>query len=269
MRLLAQQGLVEHIPGAARGWPPSSDGRRRELYEVRDVLERHAVVTMPTRPDLTGLRAALDVMAQGHRVRRPARAGERAPPLPHRGGAAERQPPSWPRLYESILVRIQLYMAVNMRREAEISPAPRTACTGTSGCSPPEEAGDVQGILLGLSEHGARTYLPCETSALQDEATAETGLSTIDGVDAREIVDEVAARLTGLSHGRVPHFAYRPERNANRLSATRRPLQLARSLPPTSRRRRLAPRHHRGGAWRPDITAAAAGGATGGEERNR
>ena len=47
MRLLAQQGLVEHIPRRGARVATLSDEDVRELYEVRDVLERHAVSSMP------------------------------------------------------------------------------------------------------------------------------------------------------------------------------------------------------------------------------
>ncbi|MET0425726.1 MAG: GntR family transcriptional regulator, partial [Actinoplanes sp.] len=59
MRLLAQQGLVEHIPRRGARVATLSDSDVRELYEVRDVLERHAVESMPPSADLTALRAAL------------------------------------------------------------------------------------------------------------------------------------------------------------------------------------------------------------------
>jgi DNA-binding GntR family transcriptional regulator len=48
MRLLAQQGLVEHIPRRGARVATLSDDDVRELYEVRDVLERHAIATMPS-----------------------------------------------------------------------------------------------------------------------------------------------------------------------------------------------------------------------------
>ena len=61
-------------------------------------------------------------------------------------------------LYESILVRIQLYMAVNLRREAE-------AARAADGVHRHErlfeavERGDPAAVLAALAAHGARTYL--------------------------------------------------------------------------------------------------------------
>ncbi len=157
MRLLAQQGLVEHIPRRGVRVATLSDDDVRELYEVRDVLERHAVAAMPARPDLTALRAALEVM------RAATGAGDRLELAnAHRRFHVEvvrlggnRQLAG---LYESILVRIQLYMAVNMRREAE-------AARAEDGVHRHErlfaavEQGDPTGVLSELGAHGARAYL--------------------------------------------------------------------------------------------------------------
>ena len=157
MRLLAQQGLVEHIPRRGVRVATLSDDDVRELYEVRDVLERHAVAILSPQPDVTGLRAALEVM------RKATEAGDRLELAnAHRrfhvevvAAAGNRQLAG---LYESILVRIQLYMAVNMRREAE-------AARAEDGVHRHERLfeavanGDKAGITAALGAHGARAYL--------------------------------------------------------------------------------------------------------------
>lgn len=157
MRLLAEQGLVEHIPRRGARVATLSDDDVRELYEVRDVLERHAVTSTPPGPDLGRLRSALET------IRKATEADDR-PELAnaHRRFHVEVVALSGNRqltaLYESILVRIQLYMAVNMRREAE-------AARAADGVLRHErlftavEAGDTARILGALSRHGARTYL--------------------------------------------------------------------------------------------------------------
>lgn len=157
LRLLAQRGLVEHIPRRGVRVATLSDDDVRELYEVRDLLERHAVSSLPGAPDLTGLRTALDVM------RKATEAGDRvAIADAHRGFhvavvalSGNRQLTA---LYESILVRLQLYMAVNLRREAELADA-------ADGVARHErllaamQTGDPQMITATLADHGARTYL--------------------------------------------------------------------------------------------------------------
>jgi DNA-binding GntR family transcriptional regulator len=157
MRLLAQQGLVEHIPRRGARVATLSDDDVRELYEVRDVLERHAVTSMPADPEPTGLRAALEVM------RKATEADDRLELAnAHRRFHVEVVRLGGNRqlavLYESVLVRIQLFMAVNMRREAESARA-------SEGVHRHErlfaavERGDRAAILTELNGHGARTYL--------------------------------------------------------------------------------------------------------------
>jgi DNA-binding GntR family transcriptional regulator len=159
LRLLAQQGLVEHIPRRGVRVATLSDSDVRQLYEVRDVLERHALqqAVAGSGRHLDGVRAALQVMraatgdgdrmviADAHRRFHVA--------LVALGGNGQLSA-----LYESVLVRLQLYMAVNLRREAEVSRA-------TDGVHRHErllavvEAGDAQAVLREMAGHGARSYL--------------------------------------------------------------------------------------------------------------
>jgi DNA-binding GntR family transcriptional regulator len=150
LRLLAQQGLVEHIPRRGARVATLSDTDVRQLYEVRDVLERHAVSTLPPAPDLTGLRAALSDMhdsdqfavADAHR-----RFHTEVVAL-----AGNRQLTA---VYASVLVRIQLYMAVNLLREAEVAD-PSDGIHRHERLLTALEHGT---ILDELANHGARAYL--------------------------------------------------------------------------------------------------------------
>ncbi|TDO38176.1 GntR family transcriptional regulator [Paractinoplanes brasiliensis] len=157
MRLLAQQGLVEHIPRRGARVATLSADDVRELYDVRDVLERHAVATMPANPDLTALRAALEVM------RKATEADDRLELAnAHRRFHTEVVALGGNRqladLYGSVLVRIQLYMAVNMRREAEAARA-EDGVLRHERLFAAVSANDAAEILAALSSHGARTYL--------------------------------------------------------------------------------------------------------------
>lgn len=157
MRQLAEQGLIEHIPRRGARVATLSDDDVRELYEVRGVLERHSSAAIPAGADLTALRAALETMRQ-------ATAADDRLELAnaHRRFHVEvvrlggnRQLAG---LYESILLRIQLYMAVNMRREAE-------AARASDGVLRHERlfaavsSGDVARIVDALAAHGATAYL--------------------------------------------------------------------------------------------------------------
>lgn len=157
LRLLAQQGLVEHIPRRGVRVATLSDDDVRELYEVRDVLERHAVGAIRPGADLSALRAALAVM------RTATDAGDRlAVADAHRRFHVEVVALGGNRqlctLYESVLVRLQLYMAVNLRREAEVA-EPSDGVHRHEHLLAAVAEGDAEGILAALSGHGARTYL--------------------------------------------------------------------------------------------------------------
>lgn len=157
LRLLAQQGLVEHTPRRGVRVATLSDEDVRELYEVRDVLERHAVRVRAPGTDLTRLRAALDVM------RKATETGDRlAIADAHRefhvalvALSGNRQLSA---LYASVLVRLQLYMAVNLRREAEVADA-ADGLHRHERLMAAAERGNADEVLAELSAHGARAYL--------------------------------------------------------------------------------------------------------------
>ncbi|HKT05216.1 MAG TPA: GntR family transcriptional regulator [Rugosimonospora sp.] len=150
LRLLAQQGLVEHIPRRGVRVATLSATDVRQLYEVREVLERHAVSTLPPAPDRTRLHAALSDMratdqfavADAHR-----RFHTEVVDL-----AGNRQLTA---VYASVLVRIQLYMAVNLRREAEVA----DPYGGIHRHQRLLTALDNGTIMDELARHGARAYL--------------------------------------------------------------------------------------------------------------
>ncbi|MBE1490580.1 GntR family transcriptional regulator [Plantactinospora soyae] len=160
LRLLAQQGLVEHVPRRGVRVATLSERDMLELYAVRDVLERYAVeaaLPVGSESDLVGLRAALDQMREA------TRSGDRlAVAEAHRGFhlelvalAGNRQLSA---VYGSILLKLQLYMALNLHREAETA-------TATDGVHRHERLfaavadGDPQTVLAELAAHGGRSYL--------------------------------------------------------------------------------------------------------------
>ncbi|MGC4879050.1 GntR family transcriptional regulator [Micromonospora sp. DT43] len=160
LRLLAQQGLVEHVPRRGVRVATLSDRDVRELYELRDVLERFAVragIPVGRESDLTGLRATLDQMREA------TRAGDRmAVAESHRAFhvalvalAGNRQLSA---VYGSILVKLQLYMAINLRREAEVA-QPLDGVHRHERLFEAVVGGDPEEVLAVLSAHGARSYL--------------------------------------------------------------------------------------------------------------
>nr|WP_230416752.1 GntR family transcriptional regulator [Micromonospora tarapacensis] len=160
LRLLAQRGLVEHVPRRGVRVATLSDRDVRELYELRDVLERFAVrsaIPVPRESDLAGLRAALDQMREATRAAdRLAVAGShRAFHVALVALAGNRQLSA---VYDSILVKLQLYMAINLRREAEVA-QPLDGVHRHERLLEAVTAGDPETVLTVLSDHGARSYL--------------------------------------------------------------------------------------------------------------
>ena len=160
LRLLAQQGLVEHVPRRGVRVATLSDRDVQELYAVRDVLERYAVeAALPVRREnsLGGLRAAIEKMrtatATGDRLR--IAEAHRRFHVELVGLAGNQQLTA---VYESILVKLQLYMAINLRREAEVA-QPVDGVHRHERLLAAIEAGDPAVVLSELADHGARTYL--------------------------------------------------------------------------------------------------------------
>jgi DNA-binding GntR family transcriptional regulator len=157
LRLLAQQGLVEHVPRRGARVATLSDRDIQELYALRDVLERHAVAEALPAADLS--RVSLAVAA----MRDSAERGDRLDVAnAHRefhvavvALAGNRQLTA---VYESVLIKIQLYMAINLRREAELA-RPDDGVRRHERLFTAVETGNVASVLAELTTHGARSYL--------------------------------------------------------------------------------------------------------------
>ncbi|WP_432988091.1 GntR family transcriptional regulator [Dactylosporangium sp. CA-233914] len=157
LRLLAQQGLVEHVPRRGVRVAILSDADIQELYAVRDVLERHAIAATPPGADLAGITAAMKAMQEAD-----ARGDQFDVATAHRDFhvavvalAGNRQLTA---VYESILVKIQLYMALNLRREAEVA-RPHDGVHRHERLFDAVSGRDPEAILAALNEHGAQSYL--------------------------------------------------------------------------------------------------------------
>ena len=124
LRLLAEQGLVEHLPRRGVRVTTYSDRDFDELFAVREALERFAVSlvqerkpeeldTAPLEEAMTGLRDAAE-----HGDRLAASNAHRAFHLALVALADSRQLLV---TYEPLILKLQLYMAANLRREADTS----------------------------------------------------------------------------------------------------------------------------------------------------
>jgi DNA-binding GntR family transcriptional regulator len=160
LRLLGQQGLVEHLPRRGVRVVQLSPRDIDELFSLRDALEqfglRSALTAGPSPAAIERLRLAVEAMERTS-------GAEQA--VAHRdfhlalAGLAEHA--QLQRVYEPILLQLQLYMATNMRREAEA----RSAEEGARRHRRLYEvvvSGDIETALAELARHGARTFLAPE-----------------------------------------------------------------------------------------------------------
>jgi DNA-binding GntR family transcriptional regulator len=159
LRLLAQQGMVEHLPRRGVRVATLSVLDAEELFEVRDVLERFAISKAlpctsadldPARAELASMRRAATTgdlleLADSHRrfhVELVALAGHR----------------QLLQAYEPILLKLQMHMALNLRREAEIA-APLDGIRRHAVLLEAVESNDIDTVVAALASHGAQMYL--------------------------------------------------------------------------------------------------------------
>ncbi len=166
LRLLGQQGLVEHLPRRGVRVTQLSARDMDELFSLRDTLEQFAVRcafgngTAPEPGRLAGLERAVAEME---------RAATGGTPLEqdaaHRGFhlalVALAGHHHLMRVYEPLLLQLQLYMATNMRREAR-DRSPQDGARRHRRLYAAAATGDVDAVLAELDHHGSRTYLAPE-----------------------------------------------------------------------------------------------------------
>ncbi|MTE17147.1 FCD domain-containing protein [Nocardia sp. CT2-14] len=161
LRLLAQEGLIEHVPRRGFRVAVWSKTDILQLFELRRVLERHAIDSafpLPADGDpLREVRAALDRM----------RAADAAEDLIERDNAHRRFHAAIVALagnrqlnlaYEPILLKLQLPMARNLRTEARISQR-RSGVRRHAELLEALECGDAAVASDALLRHGELAYL--------------------------------------------------------------------------------------------------------------
>lgn len=159
LRLLGQQGLVEHSPRRGVRVVQLSPTDVDELFELRDVLERFALTVAMGRQglDLAPLDLALDALATGADTTDELAAAEahRRFHLALVGLAGQRQ---LLLAYEPVVEKLQLYMATNLNREAHRS-SPADGLRRHRALRDAIAGGDLGTALHELAHHGARQFL--------------------------------------------------------------------------------------------------------------
>jgi len=160
MRLLAEQGLVEHLPRRGVRVTTYSDRDFDELFAVRDALERFAVSLVqvrkpeeldsaPLEEAMTGLRLAAE---EGDRL-----AASNAHRAFHLALVALADSRQLLVAYEPLILKLQLYMAANLRREADTS-SPVEGVRRHQRLYDAVLSGDPDRIEKELKRHGSRQF---------------------------------------------------------------------------------------------------------------
>lgn len=159
LRQLSEQGLVEHLPRRGSRVVEWSAADMLELFEVRAVLERHAVeAAFPLADpasDLIPVREALDAMraASGDLQRDDAHRAFHAAVV---SLAGNRQLDI---ALAPILVKLQLPMARNLREEARRRGSAKEGIARHEELYAALESNDPDLVLKAIHEHGHLTYL--------------------------------------------------------------------------------------------------------------
>jgi DNA-binding GntR family transcriptional regulator len=163
LRLLGQQGLVEHLPRRGVRVTELSARDMDELFGLRDALERFALGTAleqgaPDPGRLAALEQAVVGIEQAGDVGEERAEAHRDFHLALVGLAGHRH---LLRVYEPVLLQLQLYMATNMRREAAVR-TPEEGARRHRTLYDAIASGDQATALAALESHGTRTYLAPE-----------------------------------------------------------------------------------------------------------
>lgn len=160
LRLLMEQGLVEHLPRRGARVKTYSDRDFDELFAVRNALERFALTQTGGQGleglDLTGVESSLETLrdAASRSDRLAASNAHRAFHLALVALAGNRQLLV---TYEPVIVKLQLYMAANLRLEADTS-SPIEGVRRHERLLDALLEGDPVRIGDELDRHGARRY---------------------------------------------------------------------------------------------------------------
>ncbi|MFC4948747.1 GntR family transcriptional regulator [Pseudonocardia sp. GCM10023141] len=186
LRLLGQQGLVEHLPRRGVRVVELSARDIDELFSLRDNLEQFALQCAlgdSSVPDPAALATLHDTVVWIEEASVSGVAADHAAAHRefHLALVALAGHHHLLRVYEPLLLQLQLYMATNMRREAEHHRSPREGAVRHRRLYEAIACGDLAAARYELDHHGARVYLGSE---LGPDEPSTIPLSTRPGTTA-------------------------------------------------------------------------------------
>jgi DNA-binding GntR family transcriptional regulator len=160
LRLLAEQGLVEHLPRRGVRVATMSDRDYDELFAIRELLERFAIDLITAddaaKPDVAHLRTVLARLAEAVETADPLAASE-AHNAFHIALVAVADNLQLTVTYEPIIFKLQLYMAANLRREAQLL-SPLDGVRRHKRLLDAVASGNAERARTELRHHGARSF---------------------------------------------------------------------------------------------------------------
>ena len=160
LRLLAEQGLVEHLPRRGVRVARLSDRDFDELFAVRDALERFALDLLmgagDQKPDVSALRAVLSRLSAAAEAD-DALAASEAHNAFHIALVTLAGSNQLTVTYEPVIFKLQLYMAANLRREAE-QRSPYDGVLRHQKLLEAVATGDPDRARIALARHGSRDF---------------------------------------------------------------------------------------------------------------
>lgn len=158
--LLAEQGLVDHLPRRGVRVTTLSERDYDELFAVRNALEQFAIqLLLDQSSGVLNVNPLADILDQlavaadsGDRL-----AASRAHQAFHLALVALADSRQLVLTYEPVLMKLQLYMAANLRREAEMS-SPAEGVRRHRRLLRALSSGDREKVRIELQRHGSRSY---------------------------------------------------------------------------------------------------------------
>lgn len=168
LRLLTQQGLVEHLPRRGVRVTELSETEVDQLFGIRLALERHAVQSVFPMPEPPGDQQLAKVDGWLHRMRMAELDGDQlgkddAHRAFHAAVVALARNGQLNLVLEPVLLKLQRPMAFNLRREAH-AVGPQEGLARHQRIIDALRSNDAQRILHELEHHGGRRFLAAETA---------------------------------------------------------------------------------------------------------
>jgi DNA-binding GntR family transcriptional regulator len=161
LRVLQQEGLIQSLPRRGSIVTPLDADDMREIYSLRWALEKLAIELGVPVSEPTRLQPLHDALA---RISKTAAAGDREGLLGanidfHRALCGLAGHKRLLRIYDSLILQLRMYMAINLRAREELYGDPQDAVRRHKRLLDLIEAGDPEAVKAEIEVHGDRSFM--------------------------------------------------------------------------------------------------------------